>query len=119
MFIRRALALVLTILWLWPASLHAQSEALDEAYNQGQTLYEAGRYEEAIPFWRKALELGEREFGPDQEITAIFLNNLGLLYKSQGRYAKAEPLYQRALAIWKKALGPEHPDVATGLSNLA
>ncbi len=103
MFGARMVALILVISWLWPSSLHAQSEALDEAYNQGQTLYEAGRYEEAIPFWRKALELGEREFGPDQEITAIFLNNLALLYKSQVHYLKAEPLYQRALAINEKA----------------
>ena len=50
MSIRCSFALVLTILWLWPASLRAQSEALMEAYNQGQALYEAGRYEQAIPF---------------------------------------------------------------------
>ena len=34
MFARRALVLVLAILWLWPASLHAQSWALMEAYRQ-------------------------------------------------------------------------------------
>ncbi len=61
MSIRRRFALVLAILWLWPASLHAQSEALMEAYRQGQTLYEAGRYEQAIPLWRKALELALAE----------------------------------------------------------
>ncbi len=65
MFIRRALTLVVAILWLWPASVHAQSEALMAAYRQGQALYEAGQYKRAIPFWRKALELGEREFGPE------------------------------------------------------
>lgn len=43
LFIRRALSLVLTILWLWPTSLHAQSKALMEIYRQGQTLYGAGR----------------------------------------------------------------------------
>ena len=35
MFIRRALALVLAILWLWPAGVYAQYEALLEAYNKG------------------------------------------------------------------------------------
>ncbi len=58
MFGARVVALILTILWLWPASLHAQSEALMEAYRQGQALYEAGRYEQAIPFYREALEHG-------------------------------------------------------------
>ncbi len=44
MSIRRRFALILAILWLWPAGLYAQSEALMEAYRRGQTLYEAGRY---------------------------------------------------------------------------
>ena len=37
MFIRRALALVLAILWLWPAGLYAQSEAYTDAYRRGLT----------------------------------------------------------------------------------
>jgi len=56
MFIRRALALVMAILWLWPAGVFAQSEALMEAYRQGQALYEAGQYEQAVPFDLKAVE---------------------------------------------------------------
>ncbi len=54
--IRRTLSLVLAMLWLWPADLHAQSEALIEAFRQGGDLYEVGRYEQAVPLWRKALE---------------------------------------------------------------
>jgi len=42
MFVRRALILILAILWLWPFSLHAQSEALTEVYQQGQALYPVG-----------------------------------------------------------------------------
>ena len=41
MSIRRAFSFILAILWLWPASLHAQSEALMEAYNRGKALKEA------------------------------------------------------------------------------
>ena len=113
MFIRRIRSIILVMLWLWPASLYAQSEALMEAYNQGQALYEAGRYEQAIPFWRKALELGEGELGPDHPTTALLLNNLAVLYRTQGRYEAVEPLLKRALAIREKALGPGHPKVAT------
>ncbi len=102
MFIRRALPLVLAILWLWPASLHAQSEALMEAYRRGQTFYEAGKYEQAIPLWRKALELGEREFGPVHPTTATLLNTLVALYRAQGRYAEADRLDARAKEIRAK-----------------
>ena len=119
MFIRRTLALGLAILWLWPAGLYAQSEVLMETYRQGQALEKAGRYEQAISFYREALELGEREFGPNDPTTATLLTNLARLYRAQGRYEAAEPLYERALAIDEKALGPEHPDVASSLNNLA
>ncbi len=119
MFIRRALAIVLATLWLWSGGVYAQSEALMEAFQQGQTLYEAGRYKQAIPFYREALELGEQEFGPDHPTTATLLNNLAGLYHATGRYAEAEPLHKRALAIREKVLGPDHPDVATSLENYA
>ena len=127
MFIRRALAVVLAILWMWPAGVYAQSEALMEANRRGYAFYESGQHEQATPFWRKALEFvwrkalefGEEEFGSDHPTTGNLLNNLAILYLHQGRYAEAEPLYKRALAIREKALGPEHPDVATSLNELA
>ncbi len=119
MFIRRALLLVLAIVWLWPSVLHAQSKALIEAYRQGKAFNDAGQYEQAIVFWRKAVELSEKEFGPKHPDTAGLLNNLAELYRAQGRYEAAEPLYKRSLAIREKALGPDHPDVATSLENVA
>ena len=68
-----------------------------------------------VSFWRNALELGEREFGPDHPTTATLLNNLATLYYAQGRYEAVEPLLKRALAIHEKALGPDHLSVATRL----
>ena len=104
--------MVWSLLVLLPENVSAQYPELDQAYRQGMALHKKGQYKEAIPFFQKALELGEREFGPDHKTTAIYINNLALLYDNQGRYADAEPLYKRSLAIWEKALGPEHPDVA-------
>jgi tetratricopeptide (TPR) repeat protein len=98
---------------------HSQSPALDEAQNRYTTLYQQGRYSEAISYAAKALRLGEEEFGPGHPTTATFLNDLALLYQVQGNYAEAAPLYRRSLAIWEKALGPDHPDVALSLNNLA
>ena len=97
----------------------AQSREFIEADKQVKALYAQGRYAEAEPFARRALELAERDFGASHPTTAKMLNNLALLYKVQGRYAEAQPLYKRSLAIREKALGSEHPDVATNLNNLA
>ena len=119
MFIRRARALIVAVLWLWPTSLRAQSEALMDANNRGNALLEAGQYEQAIPFWRKALELGESELGANHLTTAALLDALAQTYLLQGRYTEAEPFFVRALSIREKALGAEHPDVAVSLNNLA
>ena len=81
--------------------------------------YGQGRYAEAEPLYKRALEILEKVLGPDHPDVARGLNNLALLYDSQGRYAEAEPLYRRALGIKEKAFGPDHPDVAASLHNLA
>jgi tetratricopeptide (TPR) repeat protein len=88
-----------------------QSEVADAATFLGQSLYEQGRYKEAVAAYQKAARLR-----PDD--TAI-MNNLGLSLADAGRYAEAEPLFKKALAIDERALGADHPGVATDLNNLA
>ena len=109
----------LLCLAVWPGATQGQSPELMEAYKRYSELYGQGRYQEAQQFAEKAVRLGEQEYSRDHPNTAIFLNNLALLYQAQGRYVEAEPLYQRALEIREKALGPDHPDVAQSLNNLA
>ena len=84
-----------------------------------QSLYQQGKFSEAIPLQEQVLAWTEKTYGPDHPNTATSLNNLAGLYDSQGASAKAEPLYLRALSIEEKALGPDHPDTATSLNNLA
>jgi CHAT domain-containing protein/Tfp pilus assembly protein PilF len=96
--------------------------ALDEAQRLNDRIlgaFQAGRYEEAIPLARQALELREKALGPDHPDVAQALNNLAALLHEKGDYEGAEPLCRRALAIREKALGPDHPDVALSLNNLA
>ncbi len=96
--------IVLTLLLLWPLvgappPALAQSPELMAAHNRYNTLLAQGKYTEAEPFARNALELGKAEFGPDHKNYSILLNNLALLYIAQGHYAEAEPLHMRALGI--------------------
>ena len=90
--------LTLVITWSLvgaPIPAVAQSSEFMAAHNSYKTLNQHGRYSEAEPFARKALELGEAEFGTDHTIYADLLINLATLYKSQVRYEEAEPLYKR------------------------
>jgi tetratricopeptide (TPR) repeat protein len=72
-------------------------------------LYQAGRYQEAIPLLQRALAIREKALGPEHPETATSLNNLAELYRAMGAYDKALPLAQLALAIREKVSGPDHP----------
>ncbi len=63
---------------LWPGLALAQSAALMEAFKQYQALNAQGRYGEAEHVARKALELGEKEFGPDHPHTGALAELSGL-----------------------------------------
>ena len=87
---------------------------------QGIARVGQGRYAEAEPLYKRALEIAQKTFGEeDPNVVAIDLNNLADLYRQQGRYAKAELLFKRALEIGENVLGKEHPDVADRVNNLA
>ncbi|WP_437841988.1 tetratricopeptide repeat protein [Sorangium sp. So ce1153] len=100
----------------------APNGPLEEAARLNARIVElerAGRYDEALPLARRALELREQALGPEHPDVAQSLNSLAGLLQAKGDYAAAEPLYHRALAIREKALGAEHPDVAQSLNDLA
>ena len=83
------------------------------------TLYQQGKYAEAIPLAERAVTLARRHLGEEHPYYATSLNNLAVLYTSMGRYEDAEPLYQKAMEIRRRVLGEEHPYYATSLNNLA
>lgn len=88
--------------------------------NELALLYQAlGKYTEAEPLFRKALEIREKGLGEDHTDTATGYNNLAGLYNLQARYEEAESLYKKALEINKKALGEDHTSIAFGYNNLA
>jgi len=94
-------------------------EKADSLNQQAVELYQAGRYQEALPLQKRALELNEQALGPEHPGIATSLSNLAGLYQAMGAFDQALPLYQRTLKIREKALGPEHPDTAASLNNLA
>ena len=78
-----------------------------------------GRYADAEPLYKRALEIDEKVYGKEHPSVATRLVNLADLYRTTGRYAEGEPLFTRALKILEKVHGEEHPSVAACLNNLA
>src|SRR5262245_1664583 len=90
-----------------------------KSYKKAIDLRNAGKYDEALPYFEGALEIRERILGPDHPDVSQAITGLATIHNFKGEYSKAETLCQRALAIREKSLGPEHPDVAQSLNILA
>lgn len=74
-------------------------------------LYTVHRYDEAIPLYRRALDIQEDALGPVHADVAVTTNDLAVLYYTQGNNEQAEKLYKKALSIYEQVFGPHHPDV--------
>ena len=78
-----------------------------------------GRYADAEPLFKRALNIEEKALGSKAYVLAIQLASLGLIYKSERRYVEAEEFLKRSLTVAEDSLGPAHPAVADVLGNLA
>jgi tetratricopeptide (TPR) repeat protein len=87
--------------------------------DDGAKLYRQGRYQEALPLFRKALDVRDEVLGPGHPHTAHALTNLALCLQRQGKYGEALRLYQGALKVVRKVFGLSHPRVAASYNNVA
>ncbi|KAG7274638.1 hypothetical protein CRUP_009681 [Coryphaenoides rupestris] len=78
-----------------------------------------GKYKEAEPLCKRALEIREKVLGTEHPDVAKQLNNLALLCQNQGKYQEVERYYERALHIYQQRLGPDDANVAKTKNNLA
>jgi tetratricopeptide (TPR) repeat protein len=63
-------------------------------------LYQAKKYDEALPLAKRALKLRETALGQKHLLVAESLTNLAEIHLATARPAEAEPLFKRALAIY-------------------
>ncbi len=86
--------------------------------NLGLTLTERGRYADAEPLLREAIELWRAHDGPTALPLAVGLDNLASTLRQQGRLDDAVPVLERAIAIRRQRLGNGHPALAQVLGHL-
>ncbi len=79
----------------------------------------SGRQAAAEPYYLHALELYEKQLGPEHPDVASVLNNLAVFYTSEKRLAEAEKTHLRALAIREKIHPAAYSDIAQSQCNLA
>lgn len=86
--------------------------------NRAIELYGQGRYADALPFYRRALEIRQRLLPANDPLIAQSHNNLAAGLLALGQIDEAEKNLREALKIRESALGPDHPDVAQTLNNI-
>jgi CHAT domain-containing protein/Tfp pilus assembly protein PilF len=99
----------------------AKDESLEEAdalIANTKQLNQEGRYREAIPLAKRAIQIREKMHGSEDPNTAVAINNLAELYRATGEYAEAETLYQKAVAIFIEKFGPHDVRTTIPLGNL-
>ena len=88
----------------------ADLAAVAQSLNQLATLYyDLGRFAEAEPLLRRAVEAQDKAARPDPLEQARSQTLMGLLLVAQRRYAEAEPHFLKAIALREKAQGPRTP----------
>lgn len=97
----------------WMALLDPQDEVdeveLSAALSAlGLALNSQGRYEEAGPLYRKALDIRVDVLGDAHPSSAKMYNNVASNLNAQGRHTEAESLFQKAVSISRSSLGSTH-----------
>jgi tetratricopeptide (TPR) repeat protein/CHAT domain-containing protein len=114
---RICLSLVVAI---FAAPAFAQSERdVINAYDRGNQLKAAYKYDEADQEYKRGLNLALRIYGETHKNTVMLFREMGNLYVRQGKWAEAEKYYARSLRARETLNGAEHLDNATDLSALA
>ena len=81
-------------------------------------LHIQGKFDEAEPLYREALEVSRETLGSRHPDTLGSINTLGLLLKDKGDFVAAELLHREALEGRRETLGSRHPDTLGSMNNL-
>ncbi|HEU4931905.1 MAG TPA: TonB family protein [Pyrinomonadaceae bacterium] len=99
-----------------------QSPELKEASDLSLSvvkLFKEGKFDEAIPLAKRALEIRERLLPTGDPMVLTALGNLGNLYNAKGDYRAAKKSFDRLLALQEQQFGPTDVKLASTLDLLA
>ena len=88
-------------------------------HNLGRITRERKDYVKAEEYYRRAIAIVEKAFGPENPRLAITLNGIANIYRAKGEYAKSLEAHLQVLSISEKTKGPYHPFTLLSLGNIA
>jgi len=99
--------------------IQTQSTEADNLNAQVAKLYEEGKYNQAIPLAKRALELSENQLGHNSLPTAVSLSRLATLYFALKEYDSSELNYRESLAVYERMNQGNNLNVAKITDRLA
>lgn len=99
-----------------------ESPELQEAETLNQSavkLYNEGKYNEALPLAKRALEIRDKLLPRSDPRISSSLTNLAEIYMAQKDYKPARQAFERLLQIQEELFGPEDVNIAFTLDRLA
>jgi TonB family protein len=82
-------------------------------------LYNQGKYDEALPVAKRALEIREKLLPRTDPRISSSLTNLGEIYFAKKDYKAAKEIFQRLLKIQEETFGPDDVNLVFTLDQLA
>ncbi len=118
--------IITLFLLLLPLLASPQSKESKQLYKQGMKLFDAEKYEEALPYFQKSDSLDKAQLIPTHKNYHRAELKVADCYEEladqadyyDGHYNEAITLQKNVVEIRKKVLGEEHPDYATSLNAL-
>ena len=109
-----------------PATTQQQAEASSPEFLESMKLsaevvrlHNEGKYDEALPLAKRALQLREKALAPGHQLIVDALSNLAELYAARRDYGTARDYYQRVLTIYEQSPPQNRVAVARVLDNAA
>ena len=100
-------------------TISSDEVALEGTNAIAQAYGSAGRFDEAIPLYEKALADSARVRGDDHPDVLGARNNLAVAYRVMGRLSEAIALFEEVVADSVRVLGPDRPHTLASRGNLA
>ena len=118
--------IITIILLLLPLLAMPQSHKSNQLYKKGMELFDAEKYEEALPYFQKSDSLDKAKLKPTHKnyyraelMVADCYEEIAWQADDEGHYKEAVNVQTNVVEIRKRILGEEHPNYAASLNDLA
>jgi tetratricopeptide (TPR) repeat protein len=99
-------------------SIEFSQEDADILDEFGHIEEKIGKYDNALKFYQKSLEIKLKTYGGENSSIATSYENIGIIWDDKGEYDKALDFYQKCLDIRLKTHRGQHSDVAISYNNI-